>query len=154
MSPKKPISPPYPPTRGGVLGNHGRTERKTLPPLFLTMELRRAIERLLPAGHHQRMRSYFDTHGCIRCSHNDVIYGGNGFCHLCLRMIEKRMRKIDKHLENRISEPPPDLKEAYLRPYTSARQLLADLVPKMDKRTTQKKAEPKHPPKIYLEWLT
>jgi hypothetical protein len=146
MSPKKSIISVGPLARKRILVNHGRSEKNTLPPFFLTMELRRTVERLLPAGHHQRMRSYFDIHGCIRCSYNDVIYGANGFCYLCLRMIEKRLKRVDRQLRKRISEPPPDLKEVYLRPYTSARQLLSDLVPKMGKRTTQRKPEPKHPP--------
>ena len=130
-----------------------RTKKKSLPPLFLTMKLRRSIERLLPVGHHRRLRLYFDTYGCLRCLHNDVIYGGNGFCHRCLRTIEKRLKKVDRELLARLSDPPPDLEEAYLRPYDSARQLLADLVPKMGKRSTQRKPQPKSPPKVYMKWL-
>jgi len=43
------------------------------------------------------------------------------------------MRKVDRELRARLSCPPPDLEEAYLRPYNSARQLLANLVPKRAK---------------------
>jgi len=141
------------PARRGVL-TPVRTNKKSLPPLFLTVKLRRSIERLLPVRHHQRLRLYFDTYGCLRCLHNNVIYGANGFCRRCLIAVEKRLRKIDKELRARPSDPPPDLEEAYLRPYNSARQLLADLVPKMGKRSGQRKPEPKSPPKVYMKWLT
>jgi hypothetical protein len=154
MPPEKPINFHDRPARRGVFLMSVRTNKKSLPPLFLTMKLRRSIERLLPVRHHQRLRLYFDTYGCLRCLHNNVIYGGNGFCNLCLRTIEKRMRKVDRELRARFSDPPPDLEEAYLRPYNSARKLLADLVPKMGKRSTQRKPEPKSPPKVYVKWLT
>jgi hypothetical protein len=130
-----------------------QTKKKSLPPFFLTMKLRRSIERLLPVGHHQRLRLYFETYGCLRCLHNNVIYGGNGFCRGCLSMIGKRLKKVDRELLARFSDPPPNLKEAYLRPYDSARHLLADLVPKMGKRSAQRKPEPKSPPKVYMKWL-
>lgn len=132
-----------------------RAEEKTLlPPFFVTKSLRKSIERLLPAGHHQRLRLYFDTYGCLRCSCNDLIYGGNGFCAPCLNMLQKRLRKVDAELRERLSETPPDdMQEAYLRPYRSARKLLADLVPKTDKRTGQTKPEPRHPPKVYVKHL-
>ena len=131
-----------------------RAKGKTiLPPFFVTKSVRKAIERLLPAGHHQRLRLYFDTYGCMRCSCNDLIYGGNGLCALCLNMLRKRLRKIDAELRKRLSEPQPDLEEAYARPYRSARRLLADLVPGTDKRTGQTKPEPRHPPKVYVKRL-
>ena len=152
MSPKKSIS---------IRGRQGRrsltpirTKKKTLPPFFLTIKLRRTIERLLPLEHHQRLHLYFDTHGCIRCSRKDVIYGGNGICRVCLHTIEVRLRRIDKELRARIPEAPRDLEEAYLRPYTAARQLLADFVLKLGTRPTQKKPEPKFPRKVYAKWLT
>src|SRR5690242_12300150 len=155
MSPKKPVNSRRRLAYRGVLLPRIRTEEKNiLPPVFLTRSLRKSIERLLPAGHHQRLRLYFDTYGCLRCSCNDLIYGGNGFCCLCLRMLEKRLSKIDAELRKRVSEPSPDLEEAYMRPYRSARKLLADLVRKTDKRTGQTKPEPKHPPKVYVKRLT
>ncbi len=154
MSPEKRIEFHGRPARKGVLLTPVRARRKSLPPLFLSLKLRRTIERLLPAGHHQRLRLYFDTYGCLRCLHNDVIYGGNGFCRRCLRMIDKRLNKVDRELRARLSDPPPDLEEAYLRPYNSARQLLADLIPRIGKKSTQRKPEPKSPPKVYMKWLT
>jgi hypothetical protein len=129
-----------------------RTNTESVPPLFLTIKLRKAIERLLPVGHHQRLRQYFDIYGCLRCSRNSVVYGANGFCLLCINMIGKRMRKVDKELQATKPAPPPKLEEAYLRPYNSARQLLADLMPKIGKGPIRGKPEPKSPPKVYLKF--
>jgi hypothetical protein len=125
---------------------------ESVPPLFLTIKLRKTIERLLPVGHHQRLRQYFDIYGCLRCSRNNVIYGANGFCMLCINMIGKRMRKVDKELRARKPTLPPKLEETYLRPYNSARQLLADLMPKISKGPIRKKPEPKSPRKVYMKF--
>jgi hypothetical protein len=152
MSSKKSIS--IHGRRTGLLSPRTRRNKQTLPPFFLSMKLRRSIERLLPLEHHQRLHLYFDIYGCIRCSRNDVVYGSNGICNNCLGTIGKRLKKVDNELRARSPEAPPDLNDAYLRPYRSARQLLADLVPKMGTRSTQQKPEPKSPPKVYLKWLT
>ena len=128
------------------------TSMESVPPLFLTIKLRKAIERLLPVGHHQRLRQYFDIYGCLRCSRNSVVYGANGFCLLCISMIGKRMKKVDKELQARKPAPPPELEEAYLRPYNSARKLLADLMTKIGKGSIRGKPEPKSPPKVYLKF--
>lgn len=151
MSSEKPISAGRPTRR--ILTPIRKTG-KTLPPFFLTLKLRRTIERLLPSEHHQRLHLYFDTYGCIRCSRKNVIYGANGICRVCVHTIQVRLRKIDKELRARLPEAPPDLAEAYLQPYRSARELLADLVPTMGTRSTQRKPEPKSPPKVYVKWLT
>lgn len=151
MSPKKSID--IHGRRRGLLSPRTRTIKKTLPPFFLTMKLRRSIERLLPSEHHQRLHLYFDIYGCIRCSRKDVVYGSNGLCNSCLGTIGKRLRKVDNELRARSPEAPPDLNDAYLRPYRSARQLLADMAPKMGKRSIQRNPEPKPPPKVYLKWL-
>src|SRR5713226_7538116 len=111
MSPEKLISFQDRPARREGLLTPVRTNKKILPPFFLTRKLRRSIERLLPADHHQRLRQYFDTHGCLHCQHKDAIYGGNGFCRLCLSAIGKRLKKVDKALRAKLSDPAPDLKE-------------------------------------------
>ena len=69
---------------------------ESVPPLFLTIKLHQTIKRLLPVGHHQRLRQYFDIYGCLRCSRNSVVYGANGFCMLCINMIRKRMKKSSR----------------------------------------------------------
>jgi hypothetical protein len=129
-----------------------RANMGSVPPLFLTIKLRKAIERLLPVGHHQRLHHYFDIYGCLHCSRKNVQYGANGFCMLCISMIGKRMRKVDKELRARKLAIPPKLEETYLRPYNSARQLLADLMPKIGKGPIRKKSEPKSPPKVYMKF--
>ena len=129
-----------------------RANMGSLPPLFLTIKLRKAIERLLPVGYYQRLRQYFDIYGCLHCSRKNMLYGANGFCMLCISMIGKRMRKVDKAL--RASKPAlqPKLEETYLRPYNSARQLLADLIPNIGKGLIRKKPEPKSPPKVSMKF--
>jgi hypothetical protein len=129
-----------------------RANMGSVPPLFLTMKLRKAIERLLPGGYYQRLRQYFDIYGCLHCSRKNVLYGANGFCMLCISMIGKRMRKVDKELPARKPALPPKLEETYRRPYNSARQLLADLMPKIGKGLIRKKPEPKSPPKVYMKF--
>lgn len=153
MPPKKPLKVLDRHSRNGILSSPVRTNKQSLPPLFVTMKLRRSIERLLPEGHHQRLHLYFDIFGCLRCLRTSVLYGANGFCSYCLHTIEKRLRKIDKELQARVADSLPDPDKAYLRPYESARQLLADLVAKMDKRSTRRKPEPKSPPKVYIKAL-
>jgi hypothetical protein len=140
--------------RARRLGHLGpiRTNMGSVPPLFLTIKLRKAIERLLPVRHYQRLRQYFDIYGCLHCSRKNVLYGANGFCMVCVSMIGKRMRKVDKELRARKPPLPPKLEETYLRPYNSARQLLVDLMPTIGKGPSRKKPEPKSPPKVYLRF--
>lgn len=129
-----------------------RADQANLPPIFLTIKLRKAIERLLPAEHYQRLRQHFEIYGCLHCSRKKVVYGANGFCKLCINMIGKRIRKIDAKLRARKSTPVPKLEEAFLRPYDSARQLLADLMPRIGKGLIRKKTDPKFPAKVYLRF--
>src|SRR5690349_14493409 len=90
-----------------------RANTGIVPPLFLTIKLRKAIERLLPARHYQRLRQYFDIYGCLHCSRRNVLYGGNGFCMVCISMIGKRMRKVDKKLRAKKPALTPKLEETY-----------------------------------------
>ena len=132
--------------------NPVRADLSNMPPVFLTVKLRRAVERLLPAEHYQRLHRYFETYGCLHCSRKNVVYGANGFCRLCISMIGKRIRKIDTKLRARKSTPLPNFEETYLRPYNSARKLLADLIPRIDNGLIRKKPDPKHPAKVYLRF--
>jgi hypothetical protein len=76
-----------------------------------------------------------------------VVYGATGFCMNCITKVRRRLRKVDSKL--RASYPAstqdPDVREVYLRPYNSARELLADLAPK------SRKPEPKKPYTIYMK---
>jgi hypothetical protein len=130
-----------------------RTDKHAVPPLFVTKALRKTIDRMLPSQHHQRLRKYFETYGCMHCSRKSVLYGANGFCMQCIGILGKRLRKIDKLLQaSHFDTPPgPDLQAAYLRPYNSARQILADLVPRTNRKSLRRKPEPKSPPKVYLK---
>lgn len=129
-----------------------RTNMGGMPPLFLTIKLRKAVERLLPVRYYQRLRQYFDVYGCLHCTRKNVLYGANGFCMGCISMIGKRMRKVDKELRARKPALSPKLEEAYLRPYNSARQLLVDLMPNIGKVQFLKKPVSKSPPKVYLRF--
>ena len=140
------------PTRRLRLVTPIRVDAESVPPLFLTIKLRKTIERLLPVGHHQRLRQNFDIYGCLRCSRNNLVYGANRFCLLCINLIGKRMRKVDKELRARKPAPPPKLEETYLRPYNSARQLLADLIPEIGNGPIREKPKPKSPTKVYLKF--
>lgn len=123
---------------------------KLLPPMFLTKNLRKSIDRILPVEHYRRLRAYFDKYGCLRCARSSVIYGANGFCNSCIGYLEKRMRKIDKELHVKYPDLRPKLEEEYLRPYNSARDLLSDLIPKLSRRSARKRFGPKAPAKVSL----
>jgi hypothetical protein len=130
-----------------------RTDKHAVPPLFVTKALRKTIERMLPSQHHQRLRKYFEIYGCMHCLRKNVLYGANGFCMPCIGTLGKRLRRIDKILKaSHFDAPPgPDLQAAYLRPYNSARRILADLVPCTNRKSLRRKPEPKSPPKVYLK---
>jgi hypothetical protein len=124
-----------------------QADAQTMPPMFVTRELRRTIESMIPTRHHERMRAYFETYGCLHCGQKNVVYGATGFCMNCITKVRRRLRKVDSKL--RASYPAstqdPDVREVYLRPYNSARELLADLAPK------SRKPEPKKPYTIYMK---
>jgi hypothetical protein len=121
-----------------------------LSPFFLTDRVRRTIERLLPSGYHRRMSMYFETYGCIGCKRKDVMYVCNGLCKLCLKRIYKRLWKIDKKLESECRFLKDNRDDAYLVRFRSARELLADLLPKCRKRVSEKSLVGRPAPRIYL----
>jgi len=118
--------------------------------MFVTIKLRKAIEKLLPVEHHKRLRLYFDTYGCLGCRRKTMIYGANGFCKPCLGTIEKRLRKLDGKPQASVPARQPDLADQFVRPYRTACQLLSDLIPGVNRRLGQRKAEPKALPRVYL----
>ena len=151
MPPEKSVTSRKPPRRLGPV-TPAREYLQSVPPLFLTKGLRKTIERLLPIGHHERLRQYFDIYGCLHCSRRAVVYGANGFCRLCISMLGKRIRKIDKELQARKPAAPPKLHELYLRSYNSARELLADLKPRIGKRPIRGKPDLRSLPKVYVKF--
>jgi hypothetical protein len=125
----------------------GEAAAQTMPPLFVSRELRRTIERMLPTRHHERLRKYFDTYGCLHCLQKNLVYGATGFCENCFSKIGRRLKKVDSMLRASypVSTQEPSAREIYLRPYHSARELLADLVPR------SRKPEAKKPYTIYMK---
>ena len=129
-----------------------RDNAQSLPPFFLTKKTRKSIEQLLPAEHHKRLRLYFEIYGCIRCSHNNVLYCANGLCVRCLRTVSKRLAKVDIKLRSAAPQPE-NLEKSFLSPYLSARRLLSDLVSKPSKELQKNQRVLKLPSKIYLKLL-
>jgi hypothetical protein len=88
-------SNPRPIARSVVLLPFEKHKAQPLSPFFLTNQVRRNIERVLPPGYHRRMSLYFECYGCIGCKRKDVLYVCNGLCRPCLKRITKRLQKID-----------------------------------------------------------
>lgn len=128
-----------------------RQKAQPLSPFFLTNQLRRNIERLLPPSYHRRMSLYFDNYGCIGCKRKDVIYVCNGLCRLCLKGIYKRLYKIDRRLERESQMFKDDPDKAYLLRFRSAREMLSDLLPKSGKQVSEKNLVGKPAPRIYFK---
>lgn len=150
MPSKKSSSSRNPLSRSGFLLKSTERMKSTLPPMFVTIKLRKAIEKLLPVEHYKRLRLYFDTHGCLGCRRKTMIYGANGFCKPCLGTIEKRLRRLDGKLQASVPVRQPDLSDQFVRPHRTACELLADLIPRVKRKLGQTKAEPKAPPRVYL----
>jgi hypothetical protein len=129
-----------------------RDNAQSLPPFFVTKKIRKSIEQLLPAEHHKRLRLYFETYGCIRCSQSDVLYCANGLCVRCLRTVSKRLKRVDIKLRSAAPQTET-LEKSFLSPYLSARRLLLDLVSKPSKELHKNQRVPKSPSKVYLKLL-
>jgi hypothetical protein len=99
------------------------------PPWFLTKELNRKIEAMLPYYYHRRLRFYFDRYGCVRCAKKAVIYCGSGLCVPCMGLINERLKRTDKQLKRRYGMNPELPSSKFLKRLTSARELLKDLRP-------------------------
>jgi hypothetical protein len=97
------------------------------PPWFLDRDTMRKIEALLPFYYHKRLRFYFDTHGCIRCSRKDIDYACSGLCLRCKGLVDERLRRTDKKLKEEYDLGPALPSALYLKRITTARDLLKDL---------------------------
>src|SRR5258707_14143645 len=106
MSPEKPMKCHGRPARKGLLFTRADTGR-SLPPFFLTCKVRKSIEKLLPTEHHQRLRLYFDTYGCLHCRLKNVIYGGKGVFFLRLSAIKRGWGRVGKKKRREVYGPPP-----------------------------------------------
>ena len=95
------------------------------PPWFVTKEIRRQVEAIMPNRYYHRLRAYFDKYGCIRCSGKSKMYAGSGLCTDCLGLISDRLERIDKKLNKDHADPLAPSK-AFLRRRETARRLLSD----------------------------
>jgi hypothetical protein len=143
-------SNPRPIARSVVLLPFEKQKAQPLSPFFLTNQVRRNIERVLPPGYHRRMSLYFECYGCIGCKRKDVLYVCNGLCRPCLKRITKRLQKIDRKLESESHTFKDDRDEAYLLRFRSAREMLSDLLPKGGKPVSKKNLVGKPAARIYL----
>jgi hypothetical protein len=96
-------------------------------PWFLSKDLLKRINALLPYAYHKRLRSYFDKYGCIRCGHKNALYCCNGLCVHCVGLISDRLKRGDTYMEKKRRAMPVAPSEAYLKRRASARELLRDL---------------------------
>ena len=72
-----------------------------LQPWFLPNSISQAIRTLIPVIHVRKMRFYFDDYGCIRCKRKNTLYGNNGFCDRCLRVVTYRaIQSLKKRLRD------------------------------------------------------
>jgi hypothetical protein len=95
------------------------------PPWFVTTEIRRQVEAVMPNRYYRRLRIYFDKYGCIRCKGKLKMYAGSGLCSDCLGLIGDRLERIDKKL-NKEHADPQEPSKVFLRRRETARRLLAD----------------------------
>ena len=97
------------------------------PPWFLTKELVRKINQLLPYYYHMRFRLYFDRYGCIRCGRKNVVYRCGGLCVPCNGLINDRLKRTDIAMKRRHGTSTNIPSKAFLKRLTSAREILADI---------------------------
>jgi len=106
---------------------HGLRELHVFPPWFLTKEVMRKIEALVPYYYHTRFRFYFDRYGCVRCGHKDVEYCCGGLCKPCNGLINDRLKRTDRAMKRRYGSSKDVPCIGFLKRLNSARELLADL---------------------------
>jgi hypothetical protein len=96
------------------------------PTWFLTKDLKRRVDSVLPYHYRKRFRVYFDRYGCVRCNRKKALYGGNGLCMNCLGLVSDRLKLIDRKLQRHEKREKPVPMGAFLRRRRAARELLAD----------------------------
>lgn len=104
----------------------GGRRLEVFPVWFLTEDIKRQIDRVLPSYYRRRFRFYFDRYGCVRCNRKNVLYGGNGLCLPCLGLVGDRLKRIDGRLRQTQEQPEGRPTQAFLRRRRAARELLAD----------------------------
>jgi hypothetical protein len=96
------------------------------PPWFLTKDVMRRIEALLPYFYHMRFRFYFDRYGCVRCGRKKVVYCCSGLCKRCVGFINNRLKSSDRIMRRQYDMRKELPCEMFLKRLNSARELLAD----------------------------
>jgi len=104
-----------------------------LTPWFISRDLWRSMQLLLPINYHERLRIYFDKYGCISCKRRKVPYLCNGLCLPCVGLIDNRLGRIDKLRHASQARPAMTSPRSLLRRRKSARDLLADFRKDLDK---------------------
>lgn len=97
-------------------------------PWFLSMEVHRKIERLLPYIYHQRLRKYFELYGCIHCQRKNRLYYSNGLCGNCSSKLNEKLRRCDRLMMAELAEIGSIVPSELLEKIAAARDLLGDLV--------------------------
>lgn len=102
-----------------------------LEPWFLSFEIARAVQRLIPRKYSRRMRWFFDDFGCIRCGEKKTGYGGNGFCVNCrCTIVSCVVRSIQKRAKGLNDRGTPVFSRSSIRRIEVAERLLGDLAAK------------------------
>jgi hypothetical protein len=104
----------------------GGRRLEVFPIWFLTEDIKRQIDRILPSFYRRRFRIYFERYGCVRCNRKKVMYGGNGVCRDCLYLLGDRLKRIDAKLKGTGEPEESKPTQAFLRRRRAARELLAD----------------------------
>jgi len=114
--------------RGLMSTNRTGVGRRLLlfPPWFLSREVRRQIEALLPYHYHKRFRFYFDRYGCVRCDRKGVRYGCSGLCVGCVSTVTLRLSQGDEKVEA-LYRASRARAVNFLKRRDTAREMLADL---------------------------
>ena len=74
------------------LRNRTASGEEYLQPWFLPRAASHKVRSLLPNDYWRKMRYYFDDYGCMRCERKVTLYGGNGLCRSCYKVILHRLR--------------------------------------------------------------
>lgn len=96
-------------------------------PWFLSRKTHRKVQELLPHIYHQRLHTYFQLYGCIRCQIKNRLYYSNGLCRNCSNLLSARLRRCDRLMADEYREAMMPPSNEMLRKITSARSLLAGL---------------------------
>lgn len=106
---------------------HKPTANHFFPPWFLSKDLLKKIDALLPYYYHMRFRFYFDRYGCVRCGRKNVEYCCSGLCKPCNGLINDRLKRSDRAMRRRYDMGNQIPCKTLLKRLNSARELLADL---------------------------